>query len=710
MKESVHSQQVVRFGVFELDLRAGELRKHGLKVRLQDQPLQILTMLLERPGEVVTREEIQKKLWPADTFVDFDHSLNTAIKKLRQALGDEADTPRYIETLPRRGYRFIAPVGEFEDNVGARRAMPLQGPRTVKIAPRYAIALAVVIVVAILAYQLIRPLPPPKVLGSVQITNDGRPKGCLVTDGPRLYFCEETGVGSRLAQVSVTGGEVVAIPTPLQAAEVLDISPDHSELLLGNFLSSTDPEVPLWVLPVLGGAPRRLGDLLHHAATWSLDGQMIVYANGPDLYLAKSDGTESRKLVTIPGRPFGPRWSPDGRLLRFSLYDSKTNNNSLWQVSADGSNLHPVLSGGPPNQCCGAWTPDGKYYVFQSSPSGRTDIWTVRRGRTDIWAIREKAGPFHAPNREPVQLTTGPISFSDPVPNVDDKKLFVVGSQPRGELVRYDSKSHEFLPYLSGISAEGVDFSRDGVWVTYVSIPGWTLWRSRLDGSQRLQLTFPPMLAYQPRWSPDGRRIAFEAQLPGRPWKIYVVSAEGGSAQQMTAGERNDGDVYWSPDGSSLIFSTKPWLEGMTSAKTAIYSVDLKTHQVSTLPGSEGLWSPSWSADGRYIAAMPLGKDRLVLFDLTTRKWTELARGSPGFLNWSRDRRYLYFDTFFGAEPAFFRVRISDRKLESLFSMKDFPRGPGLWTTWAGLALDDSPLLVRDVGIQDIYALDVQLP
>src|ERR1700758_1293179 len=102
-----NSSRIVRFGVFEADLKAGELRRSGLKVKLQEQPLQVLVVLLEHPGEVVTREELRAKLWPADTFVDFDHGLNAAVKRLRDALGDTAENPRYIETLPRRGYRFI---------------------------------------------------------------------------------------------------------------------------------------------------------------------------------------------------------------------------------------------------------------------------------------------------------------------------------------------------------------------------------------------------------------------------------------------------------------------------------------------------------------------------------------------------------------------------------------------------------------------------
>src|ERR1700739_1950932 len=124
MQEHHQAREWLRFGVFELDLRAGELRKHGLRVRLQEQPFQVLATLLEHPGEVVTREELQKKLWPADTFVDFDHGLNKTINKIREALGDSADSPRFVETVARRGYRFIAEVKVAD-------AAPVRGPEVV---------------------------------------------------------------------------------------------------------------------------------------------------------------------------------------------------------------------------------------------------------------------------------------------------------------------------------------------------------------------------------------------------------------------------------------------------------------------------------------------------------------------------------------------------------------------------------------------------
>lgn len=228
------------------------------------------------------------------------------------------------------------------------------------------------------------------------------------------------------------------------------------------------------------------------------------------------------------------------------------------------------------------------------------------------------------------------MNFLAPLPSTDGKRLFVVGQQRRGELVRYDANSRQFVPYLSGISADRLDFSRDGEWVAYVAYPEGTLWRSRVDGSERQQLSFPPVQAYLPRWSPDGKRIAFFAAAPAKPRKIYVVSAEGGSAQQLLPGERKEADPSWSPDGNRLVFAGPPPMEGGAPGSTAIYLLDLRTHQVSTLPGSEGLFSPRWSPDGRYLAATPADSQTLLLFDFTTQKWVELARVGVGYLVWAR--------------------------------------------------------------------------
>ena len=287
-----------------------------------------------------------------------------------------------------------------------------------------------VVAIAILIFRLVVPLPLPKVSGYTQVTNDGTVKlwpqfsvyTALVTDGSRVYFVESPFVSPVLKQVSALGGETTAIAAPFPVNRIGDISPDRSALLIPKFASQED-DAPIWLLPLPTGTPRRLGELLGHDGTWSPDGRRILFANGRDLYLARNDGTESKLLASLPGIAWWPRWSPDGSRIRLSVFDSATQSDSLWEVQADGTHLHALLSGwnNLSQECCGNWTPDGKYFVFQST----------RDGQTNIWITSDKGGLLRKAREEPVELTAGPLSYFMPVPSMDGKRLFALGSQPR---------------------------------------------------------------------------------------------------------------------------------------------------------------------------------------------------------------------------------------------------------------------------------------
>jgi dipeptidyl aminopeptidase/acylaminoacyl peptidase len=290
--------------------------------------------------------------------------------------------------------------------------------------------------------------------------------------------------------------------------------------------------------------------------------------------------------------------------------------------------------------------------------------------------------------------------------------VFVIGQQSRGELVRYDLKSKTFVPYLPSILAGDTDFSPDGKWVAYVRLPERTLWRSRPNGSDAVALTVTGARVYSPHWSPDGKKIAYMAISAQNQYKAYVVAADGGPPQQLVPGAGEEGIPTWSRDGKSVVFGDV--LHGLHASQMAIHLLDLRNRQLSTLPGSAGLWTPRCSPDGRYIAALALGDEAkgqlpvcpaVLVYDFRAGRWTTLANVS-GICNlaWSRDSQYVYFRAV-RPNPEVYRVPIVSKKVEWLAGLAVSTADGG---DWIGAAPDGSPLVLKDTKIQEVYAVDMQ--
>jgi hypothetical protein len=283
---------------------------------------------------------------------------------------------RCLEKEPARRFQSAADLA-FALQPASRSLEPARTPKRQGWLKWGALASAAVAGAVAALFWFTRPLPPPRITATVRITNDGRPKGWpLLTDGSRVFFNSGPG-GGEAGQVSVEGGESIALPLPVRNAQLVDVSPDRKEWLLCKGFAY-QPFCELWAAPLLGGSARRLGGLGAQigAAAWSPDGQQVVYAANGELHIARSDGTEVRKLATFSGAAIWVRWSPDGSRVRFSVVSVGTGHTSLWEARSDGNRAYPLLPGWNPSSaaCCGNWTPDGKYFVFTAD----ANVWAPR--------------------------------------------------------------------------------------------------------------------------------------------------------------------------------------------------------------------------------------------------------------------------------------------------------------------------------------------
>ena len=770
------AKPLVCFGDFELNLQSGELQRNGHRRRLPQQSFRILTFLLKKPGEVVTREELRKELWPDNTFVDFEHGMNSAVRRLREALNDSAEEPKFIETLPRLGYRYLGPLvtnrplhaqeghqtavveelTEAAPSNGAPERLsytlgdsaktptgvgtipqkddkfiaPVEVFQCDGYKPRYGLKAVVhaqpvkqgrqnlllfggacAALILLLAGIIWRRTPrEPRVTRVVQLTNDARVRSPFrqpVTDGLHLYFVEGATAysGSGIAQMSALGGETTQLETPLrEPSAIYGISPDFSELLVANGASGRPDAATIWAQPLPAGTPHRVGNIHASAACYTPDGTQILYADGDSLIKINRDGSNPRELAKVPRDLIkvrgvalrGLRYSPDGKRIRFHIDGYPSDTSSLWEIEANGSNLHALL----PNwkeassQCCGNWSADGQYYFFQG-----------RQGNDQaIWVMPERGYIFAGGPGKPSRLISGPLRVGSPVPSIDGKKLFVVGEERRVEPVRYDSETHRLESYLNSISTTAFEFSPDRKRIAYVSYPDMSLWRSRVDGTDKMQLTLPPVRAFLPHWSPDGSKIAFMDVQLGHSWTVSLISSSGEPLQSFPGADPN-----WTPDGRSIVWTlSNPYA---TVRYAGIFRLDLDSGKTSSIPNSVGRHSSRVSPDGRYVAAFSEAATELLLFDSKIQQWSTLAKGELLSFNlWSPDGKYVYMRSNV-SYPRIVRVHIPDGRMEEVVSLKGFPQAAGDPSVgWFGLTPDGDVVVIHDRSTQEIYALDVDLP
>ncbi len=708
---SNESKHFYEFGPFRVDPDQRLLLRDNRPVPLQPKAFETLLVLVQHSETLVLKDDLMKSIWP-DTFVE-ESNLAQNIFVLRKALGEVAGGPRYVVTVPGRGYRFaekVRFVPQQDEVVVQSRSLTRvvideeNSPSKVWRTGRFGfLVLTGVVTGAFAVWAFFAPPPMPKVLRSVRLTHFGRAEGNgpVLSDGPRLYFTERLGGTWGLVQVAEQGGEPALISTSVSGIALFDIDRSRSRLLVAEQGPNPGSFNPFWAVPTGGGSGQRLGDALGWNAAWSPDGQSIIYSREGELFVAHDDGQQPRKLFSVAGLIKYLRWSPDGQRLSFTVQDLAPGALSLWEIAPDGHNAHAVdlgwkihRGGWGEGESCGDWSPDGQYFVFRS----------IHDGVASFWAVREKGGWLHQGRARPVQLYTSPDPIGQPRFSADGRRILFVDYQVRRELVRYDAIRKLFVPYLGGIPARHLSFSRDRQWVAYTNELDGSLWRSRLDGTQALQLTFPPLHVLHPTWSPDGKKIAFEAN-----GTLFAIPSEGGKPEQILSGDAQGGQPNWSPDGSSLLYT----MSEPGGLHRAIFLLNLSNRQVEMVPGSEDFEGPQWSPDGKYAAASAKNIQKLMLFDFARHQWSELAEGLPyGWgIRWSASGRYVYYQHLYGGEKQpILRVRLSDHKVEQITSSRQILRADVLSYSMTGLAPDDSPLASFVSRNADVHALELDLP
>ena len=263
-------------------------------------------------------------------------------------------------------------------------------------------------------------------------------------------------------------------------------------------------------------------------------------------------------------------------------------------------------------------------------------------------------------------------------------------------LVGYDAKQGDFAPFLQGIAADGVDFSRDAEWAAFTSYPEGVLWRSRVDGRDRLPLTKAPLRAGLPRFSPDGQRIAFAGREKDGPWRIHIVSANGGGDEVLPPLKVTD--PGWEPDGRTLVFGPA------SGGQAGISRWDLASGRAALVPGSEDLFSPRPSPDGRFLAAVRNGTNQLCLRDAQTGQWSVVTQDSTTYPAWTRDGAWLFFRRL-GKEAGFYRIDPRTRREERVTGIDEAAMAGGdEWGAWSGLTPEGAPLMLFDLRGKGVVA------
>jgi Tol biopolymer transport system component/DNA-binding winged helix-turn-helix (wHTH) protein len=641
---------ILQFGIYEIDVRTGELRKSGVKLKLQEQPFQVLCMLVEHPGEIVRREELRNRLWPADTFVDFDRGLNAAVKRLRDALGDSADSPVFIETLARRGYRFIAPVNGSSASGVFETAPAAEQGRSSFWTRRIAISCLGLIIIASLVWAVWRlPLRHTDIIERKLTSNSSENSvnsAAVSPDGKYLAYSDNTGIYLKFIRT----GEIHAVPLPPNfAARVDDWFPDGSRLLVSR-RDEPPGKASLWNISVFGGSARPLADDALGGAV-SPDGAHIAFRRaqlnyydgllGREVWVMRSDGTDQVKIAADKSWSMGtPTWSPDGKRI---AYVSQTEFNSPtlsievndWQNARvetifSDSHLTPVLH----------WLSDGRLIYVLAAELGDSSLW--------MFSLQQ-SGKISRPSK---RITHGNGWITQINGTADGKTLTFLRENraPSAFIGTLAPDGTTFIAHKRLTLDESVSFptswTPDSKAVLFSSDRNGTLeiFKQSIDLPLAENLVTGTEDLWQPRLTPDGSEILYistpKSAAPETPSSIFAIPVAGGTPRLVLK------DVnIWNVQCARL--PSTVCMYGINKGNTVeTFRFDVRSGKSTAPPQIDPPCNWSLSPDGSQRAIIPLVKNEgTIQFRSTSSDKTRdlVVKGWNGLKNidWSADGKSL---------------------------------------------------------------------
>jgi Tol biopolymer transport system component/DNA-binding winged helix-turn-helix (wHTH) protein len=554
--------QVVRFGVYEIDPRAGELRRNGVKIKIQEQPYQVLALLLERPGEVVTREELKRRLWPADTFVDFDHSLNAAIKRLRDVLRDSADNPRFVETLARRGYRFLAPVtGSLAAPVPAISVVPSTSWRSTNRA-RWIAAIVVLAGACIsVGFHIGNRAARAEVPREAKLTANSPDipvyRAAISPDARLLAYTDPRGLFLR--EIAREDSHQLWLPPGLKP-NVVSWFPDGNHLLVGGVQS--DGEQPsLWNVSILGGPSHKISEETDSGVV-SPDGTRIAALRGngklnaSELWLMNSDGSQPRKLLDIAGYSNSLTWSPNGTRLAYMKasywpgYKEEVQIETIDLATGDTKTTFSddKIGGGL------VWSRDGRLFfsLAEEYSNIKSDIWSLR--------VDERSGDVRG---NIARLTNSPDWKPRPEVSADGRKMIFLRNNiaPTVYLAQVDART------------------------------------KNLDQLERLTLDESVSRPYE--WTPDGTALLYVSNRDGE-FHIFRQRLGAASPELLVDGHDNPNIMRLNPDGTQILYMSEASRAGHSGTAPAEHTqgFDREKVRIMTAPIAGGVGKLVLEADG----------------------------------------------------------------------------------------------------------------